>query len=142
MPDSYGEVHARMQRELAEARLADPDEHFPYKTGDARTALADTSMGPDGDAQHDVTGADFLSRRIIDASEAYIDAQAAYLADPAPANRGALDAATDDLVAARRSHRRNRVDSTGKPVAGIVGVTDATLPDHHRGSRLRRVGEE
>jgi hypothetical protein len=139
---SYGEAHAHARKLLSQARLRDPGEHFPYKTADSKAALRRKSMGPDGDGGHDVTGADFISARIIEASEAYIAAQAAFLEDPSRANRSAYAAATDDLVAARRTHRRNRVDANGQPVGGVVGLTDASRPTYMRGARLRRVGEE
>jgi hypothetical protein len=138
--DSYGEAQAKARELTSQARLRDPDEHFPYKTADARAALKRKAMGPTGGS--DVTGADFLSARIIDASEAYVAAQAAYLAEPTQATRSALDAATDDLVAARKTHRRARVDAAGNPVGGVVGQTDAPRPTYMRGARHRRTGEE
>jgi hypothetical protein len=140
MPE-YGEVHAEARAALAGARLADPNEHFPYKTSDARAAMR-RKMAPDEAVKDDVTGADFTSARIIEASEAYVTAQAAYLADPTPAKKVTLDAAADDLVAARKNHRRARVDADGNPVGGVVATTSAPRPDYLRGPRHRRVGED
>lgn len=140
MTDSYGDAQAKARELVSQARLADEGEHFPYKTSDAKAALKRKAMGPDGSSG--VTGADYLSARIVEASEAYVAAQAAYLADPTPGNRSAYAVATDDLVAARRTHRRSRVDAQGNPVGGVVGLTDAPRPPHMRGYRHRRTGEE
>lgn len=137
MADSYGEAHDKAMQMLADARLADPDEHFPYKAADAKSALKAKNLGPDADTKADVTGADFLSARIVEATEAYIAAQRAYLADPTKANHQAYEAATDDLAAARRTHRRARVDDEGDPIANIVGTTKGDAP-----LRAKRVGEE
>lgn len=119
------------------ARLADPDDHFPYKTADAKAALKRKDMGPDADTKKDVAGLDFTSARIIEATDAYIAAQAAVLENPTPGTRSAYEAAADDLVAARRTHRRERVDADGNPQANIVGTTTAAGP-----LRAKRVGEE
>lgn len=142
MTEQYGDVQAKARKMVAQARLADPDDHFPFKTSDAKAALKRKGMGPDADARDDVTGADYTSTRIIEATEAYIAAQAAFLDTPSRANRSAYNAATDDLIAARRTHRRNRVDMDGNPVANIVGMTRSAQPEHRVGPRLRRVGEE
>lgn len=141
-PKSTGEVIAQARRDIAAARLADPDEHFPYKLSAVQALIKkDAPMGPEqGDSS--VSAQDFMSPRIAEASDAYNDAQAAYLADPSPGNRSAYEAAKDDLVAARKTHRRNRVDSDGNPVGAVVATTSAQRPDHMRGARLRRVGED
>lgn len=141
MSETYGDAQASARQALASARLADPDEHFPYKTADAKAALK-RRMAPDASTKDDVTGADYTSTRIIEASEAYVTAQEAYLSDPSRANRSAYEAARDDLVAARRTHRRSRVDDDGNPIGNIVGITAAGRQSHHVGPRLRRVGEE
>jgi hypothetical protein len=140
LADTYGEALAKAREMVSTARLHDPGEHFPYKAADAKAALRRKNMGPDGGS--DVTGADYTSPRIIEASEAYIAAQKAWLEDPSEANRSAYAAATDDLVAARKTHRRTRVDAAGNPTGGPVGLTDAPRPKHMRGVRHRRTGEE
>lgn len=142
-PKTTGEVMAQARQDIAEARLADPDEHFPYKLAAVQTLVKkDAAMGPSGPADDSVSVQDFMSPRIAEASAAYNDAQAAYLADPTPGNHSAYEAAKDDLVAARKTHRRNRVDADGNPTGGVVGTTSAGRPEHMRGVRLRRVGED
>ncbi|BAL87305.1 hypothetical protein AMIS_20850 [Actinoplanes missouriensis 431] len=88
-------------------RLADPDEHFPYKH-EAVTALVaeNPPAGPNGDDSKRVS--DYMSQRIADASEQYIAAQAAYLGDPGDGTLAAYQAATDALISARKAHRRQR----------------------------------
>lgn len=141
-PRSYGEAVAKAQRDVNAARLADPDEHFPYKHDHVRALVADNPpMGPDGPSDNRVTVADVMTVRIADASNAYIEAQAAYLTDPGPATKSALDAATDDLVAARRNHRRNRVDADGKPTGAILAVTANPPTGLVHGLRHPRPGE-
>jgi hypothetical protein len=128
---------------VAEARLADPDEHYPYKHDAVSTLIADNpGMGPEGPGDMAAQAEDFMTQRIADASAAYIDAQAAYLADSSRGKREAYEAAKEDLVAARKAHRRSRVDSEGRPVGAIVASTPSAVPDHLVGPRLRRVGEE
>ena len=112
---TYAQAVAAAQAMLATARLADPDEHFPYKHKTV-VALLDKQphMGPgvpdgvDGEADPSRGIDDYMSRGIADASRDYIDAQATYLADPSEENRAAYDAARDRLVAARLDHRANR----------------------------------
>ncbi len=140
---SYGEALAESRRALVDARLADPDEHYPYKTADAKSALKRKDMGPDSATKKDVTGADFLSERIVEASAAYIEAQADWIANPESLGaRSAYDAARDDLVAARRTHRRARVDAAGNPAGAVVAMSTGPAPDHQVGPRARRVGED
>jgi hypothetical protein len=142
-PKSYGAAQAAARAMLAEARLADPDEHYPYKAADVDALLADNPpMGPGGQKDSTARAEDFMSQRIADASAAYIEAQAAVVADPSRANRTAYEAAKDDLAAARRTHRRGRVDANGAPVGAVVASTGGALPEHMVGPRLRRVGEE
>lgn len=136
------DVRAEARQKVAAARLADPEEHFPYKQAEvAKLLKANPAMGPDGPGDTTVQAEDFLTTRIAEATAAYIDAQAAFLADPSPANRSGYDARRDDLIAARRTHRRTRVDPDGNPVANVVGMTPGA-PDHLRGPRFRRAGEE
>lgn len=114
-PKTYAQAVEAARAGLAAARLADPDEHFPYKI-DAVLELLDanpnmgpgTPDGPDGvdDTSRDVS--DYMSREIAAASEAYVAAQEAYLRDHNPENRAAFEAARDELVAARLDHRQNR----------------------------------
>lgn len=108
-PKTYGDAVAQAQELVRAGRLADPGEHFPYKH-DAVTALLDENpaAGPNGDDDDSRHVSDFISRRIVDASQAYIEAQQAYLKDPGDATLAAYQEATDDLVSARRAHRRKR----------------------------------
>lgn len=114
-PVTYGEVVAAYQQALAQARLADPGEHYPYKH-DVVVALLDENapMGPgnpdgvDGRSDGSRLADDYMSRGIADASRDYIEAQAAYVTDRTEATRQAYDAARDRLVAARLDHRTNR----------------------------------
>lgn len=141
-PRSTGSAIAKARADVAAARLADPDEHFPYKH-EVVVDLVDKNppMGPEGPKDASVSAEDFMTRRIADASAAYIAAQEEHLLDPSPATASAYEAAKDDLVAARRTHRRARVDADGKPVAAIVAQTSAAPGEHQVGPRLRRVGE-
>lgn len=145
MPDqTTGEALAAARDAVGAARVADPDEHFPYKLAAAEGVLKrKTPMGPDGPKDASVTGEDFTSRRIVEATAAYVAAQEAYLLDGSAVNREAFQAATDDLVAARRAHRRTRVDANGNPALNVTGqpTGEGTL-DHLRGTRFRRPGEE
>ena len=142
-PKSFGEAHAEARAMLAQARLADPGEHYPYKASDVAALLkSNPPMGPDGAKDGAARAEDFMSQRIAEASAAYIEAQAAVVANPTPATRSAYEAAKDDLVAARRTHRRARVDADGNAVGAVVASTSNGLPDHMVGPRLRRAGEE
>jgi hypothetical protein len=101
-----------------QVRLADPGEHFPYKHEHV-LALIDENppMGPDGPDDDRLRVEDFISREIADATNAYVEAQAAYLADAGDGTRAAYSAAKEALVAARRAHRVNR--PAGPVVVGI-----------------------
>lgn len=105
-PGSYGEAWAVAEAMLRAGKLADPDEHFPYKHEQVSELIAENPpagrRGPDDDS---VRISDFISQDIADASKAYIDAQAAYLADPTRANRRRYEVEKELLVAARRTHR-------------------------------------
>jgi hypothetical protein len=152
MPDSpngdtggYADAVDQARALVANARLADPNDHFPYKKADARAAIA-ADMSPDPrNKDIDVTGEDVMSDRIADASAAYVDAQAAMLADPNPSNVAAYERARDELIAARREHRAGRVGPDGNPANGgaIIGTTSLPLPPHQKGQpRARRAGED
>jgi hypothetical protein len=114
-PKTYGAAHEAAVVMLDAARLADPDEHFPYKH-DAVTALIaeNPPMGPgipdgiDGTQDTSRTVADYITSDIADASRDYIDAQAAFLSARSDDTQAAMDAARDRLVAARLDHRQNR----------------------------------
>lgn len=115
--ETYAQVAARQAQERAQARLADPGEHFPYKHDVVTGMLAEgTALGPgvpgevDGDSDSSRTIDDYMSQGIADASRDYIDAQAAWLAKPSGGNRAAYQAARDRLLAARLDHRQNRED--------------------------------
>ncbi len=115
-PETYAEVVARTERERAQARLNDPNEHFPYKYDEVLLLLDDgTLMGPgvpgqrDGDDDDDSrTIHDYMSYGIAAATRDYIDAQAAWLTDPTADTTAVYEAARDRLVAARLDHRQNR----------------------------------
>lgn len=142
-PRSMGDAVAKARADIAAARLADSDEHFPYKLDAVRELVQkDAPLGPAGPKDSSVAVQDVMSARIAEASAAYVEAQARHLENPTPATKNAYEAAKDDLVAARRSHRRSRVDADGNPTGAILGMTRAELPDHYVGPRLRRVGEE
>ena len=108
-PQSYGDAVTRAQELVRAGRLADPGEHFPYKH-DAVTALLDENppAGPGGEDDDSRRVSDFMSPRIADATQAYVQAQESYLSDPGDATLAAYQEAADDLVAARRAHRRKR----------------------------------
>ena len=99
-------------------RLNDPDEHFPYKHAHV-LALVDENppMGPEGPDDDRVRAEDYLTRAIADATNAYIEAQAAYLRDPGDATRADYRDAAAKLQAARAEHRKNR--TAGPTVVGI-----------------------
>lgn len=145
MPDkSYGAAIAAGRKTVNAARLADPDEHFPYRLADAKQAIGQ-NMSPDpSDKSLDVTGADVMTERIATASGVYVAAQAAYLEDPTRQRAELYEQARDDLTAARRAHRRHRAGPDGDPKTGgaIIGLTTAPVPDSQRGPRARRSGEE
>lgn len=112
---SYAQVVDQSKQAIAKARLADPEEHFPYK----RQAVDDllnraTPMGPGspngdpGDNDRSRTVADYITADIANATGEYVKAQAAYLEDPSDDNRAEYDAARDRLQAARLDHRANR----------------------------------
>jgi hypothetical protein len=114
-PKTYAQAQQVAQDALAAARLADPDEHFPYKHEEALAALdADTPMGPgtpdgiDGAADTSRTIADYLTRAIVDASAAYVAAQEAYLRDRNEDTLAEYERTRDELVATRLDHRQNR----------------------------------
>jgi hypothetical protein len=114
-PKTYGQAQEQARALLAQARLNDPNDHFPYKHA-AVTALIKkgASMGPgvpgqvDGADDTSRTVDDYTSQGIADASRDYVDAQAAFLEDPSDENRDAYNAARDRLVAARLDHRAER----------------------------------
>lgn len=101
-----------------QSRLSDPGEHFPYKHAEALALLEeDPPYGPDGEDDDRLRVSDYLSREIADATNAYVNAQAAYLADAGDGTRAAYSAAKEALVAARQAHRVNR--PAGPVVVGI-----------------------
>lgn len=114
-PPTYGQAVEQAVALLNAARLADPDEHFPYKH-DVMVALLDEDppMGPglpdgaDGVDDRSRGVGDYTSRGIADASRDYIDAQAAYLSAPSEDTLSVYEAARDQLVAARLDHRQGR----------------------------------
>lgn len=114
---SYGDTVNQARALVAQARLRDPDEHFPYKHDDVTALLADnppmgpgTPSGADGADDRSREVADYMSQGIADATRDYIDAQAAYLADLTEETRAAYEAARDRLAAARLDHRQHRAD--------------------------------
>lgn len=141
---TYSEALASARESVSRARVSDPGEHFPYKAAEARALMSkNPAMGPGGPKDGRVRAEDVMSKRIADASEAYIAAQKHFLLDPTGANQELYDAAKDDLVAARRAHRRTRVDADGNPVGAVIGETTAPVPGFLvEGLRHRRAGEE
>lgn len=115
-PKSYGDAVTQARLSINQARLADPDEHFPYKH-EAVLALIEENppMGSgmpgefDGTEDNSRAVSDYITEAIADASRDYIDAQAAYLADPSDDTlKAEYDATRDRLLAARLDHRAAR----------------------------------
>lgn len=93
----------------ATARLNDPNEHFPYKKADALAVLRDNApAGPEGPDDDRATARDFISEDIIEATDAYITAQAEWLKDPSETTRANYVSRAALLVEARKAHRSNR----------------------------------
>lgn len=114
-PKTYAQAVEQQRRAVAEARLSDPDEHFPYKLDTVLGLIdEDPPMGPgvpdraDGADDTSRTVGDYMTRQIAEASSGYVLAQETFLTDPSAENRQAYDAARDRLVAARLDHRQNR----------------------------------
>lgn len=123
-PKTYRDAVEQANALVAEARLADPEEHFPYKLDEATAWLeAGAPAGPGAPGQLDGTDdtsrtpADYTSQQIIDASADYVEAQAAYLTHPNDDTRGDYESARDRLQAARLDHRQHR---TGGFVIGAA----------------------
>lgn len=97
----------------ASARLADPDEHYPYRHDHVSALIAENGpAGPEGPDDDRATVGDFINQDIADASKTYIEAQAEYLKAPTDVTDGIYRQATEALVAARQRHRRLRVNGT------------------------------
>lgn len=114
-PKSYGEAQVQAARLVSQARLADPNDHYPYKIDEALALIdEDRPMGPGnpdgepGSNDRSRTVSDYITPGIAQASDDYIGAQAAYLENPSDDTRQAYDSARDRLVAARLDHRSNR----------------------------------
>lgn len=114
-PMTYQAAVEKSRALLAQARLNDPAEHFPYKHDEVQALLdGGGAMGPgvpdrvDGETDQSRTVDDYMSQGIADATRDYVEAQEAYLKDTSDDNRAALDAARDRLQAARLDHRENR----------------------------------
>lgn len=112
---TYAEAVEQSRRLLAQARLTDPDDHFPYKHDVVCDLLAENPpMGPglpdrlSGPQDRTRDATDYTSRGIANASRDYVEAQAAWLADPSNSTLADYEAARDRLVAARLDHRQNR----------------------------------
>lgn len=98
-----------MTTKAAQQRLNDPDGHYPYKADEVRALLAeDPPAGPGGPDDDRARVSDFISEEIIDATEVYVEAQAAYVRDPGDAARADYQDAAAKLVEARRAHRARR----------------------------------
>lgn len=97
--------------------VTDPAGHFPYKYA-AAMDLADANppMGPDGPDDDRVRAEDFLTTELVDATGAYIAAQADYYGHPGEDALDLMNEAAAALVAARQAHRANR---TGLTVVGV-----------------------
>jgi hypothetical protein len=108
-PRSYGEAIVAAQAMVRTARLADPDEHFPYKYAEVTDLVNENPpMGLNGPDDDGFRAEDYMSQEIADATGSYVAAQAAYLESPDDATREEYEAAKHDLVFARQSHRVNR----------------------------------
>lgn len=98
--------------------LNDPAGHFPYKAEHAQALVGDNPpMGPDGPDDARVRAEDFLTAAIVDATAAYVQAQADWIRDPGDGTQELMDQAAADLVAARQAHRAGR--GAGPTVVGI-----------------------
>lgn len=117
---TYAEALAEARTLVNQARLDDPDEHYPYKHEEVSALIAENPpAGPNGPEDDRLRIRDMISQPIADASRDYIDAQAAYLADPSEETKAAYDVARDVLVEARRRHRADR---EGMAVIGFRGA--------------------
>lgn len=112
---TYAQARDAAQASVAQAVLADPNSHFPYKREAVQRVLDDApAMGPgvpgelDGAEDDSRSVEDYMTEGIADASEAYVSAQAAFLKDPSDDNRARYETARDRLQAARLDHRKNR----------------------------------
>ena len=117
---TYAEVVEEQRRALGQAALNDPLSHFPYKRAvvDGMLATPNLPMGSgrpaglEGAEDTSRTIEDYMSPGIAEATDAYIAAQAAHLANPDDeATFDAYNAARDQLQAARLDHRQNRGES-------------------------------
>jgi hypothetical protein len=105
------------------ARLDDPDEHYPYKHEHVRRLVTENKrFGPNGPGDDSVETTDVLSPAIVEATAAYVAAQATFVASQSSEDRAAYRARRDELTAARRAHRVNRLDDQGRPVHAIIGI--------------------
>jgi hypothetical protein len=116
-PKTYTAAVEQARAMLAAARLADPDDHFPYKIDEVLAVLdADPPMGPgvpggvDGAEDVSRNVGDYMTVDIANASHAHVAAQEAWLASPTAENRSEYEATRDRLVAARLDHRTYRGD--------------------------------
>lgn len=117
-PPGYGSAWETAQSLLRKGRLADPNEHFPYKHANVIALVEENGpVGPAGPDDDQVLVEDHMSREIADATKRYIDAQSAYLTDPGDGTRADYDASKDALQKARAQHRANR--PAGPVVTGI-----------------------
>lgn len=115
---TYAQVVEQSRQAIAQARLTDPAEHFPYKRDVVDALLADPEqpMGPgvpggaDGADDASRTIDDYMSPGIAAATDNYIAAQGAYLKQPSGETLAAYNTARDQLQAARLDHRQNRAD--------------------------------
>lgn len=122
MTASYADALAKARDLLAQARLDDPDEHFPYKAEHARALIEENPpAGPDGPDDDSLRVTDVLPLDIAEATEKYVAAQQAYLRKPTAKALAALDKSRDLLTVARKHHRRDRVDEHGNPRLLING---------------------
>lgn len=108
-PKSYGEALVAAQAMIRTARLADPDEHFPYRHAAVTDLVAENPpMGMTGPDDVSFLAEDYMTQEIADASGSYIAAQAAYLENPGDATRADYEETKLALIAARQAHRINR----------------------------------
>lgn len=105
------------------ARLDDPDEHFPYKREHIDALIQENPpAGPAGPDDDSTRLRDYISPAIAEASDLFVQAQAAHLIDQSPESRAAYKAAAETLDEARARHRAYRRPGAGVTVVGIRGA--------------------
>lgn len=132
-PDSYADAVGGVSEALKvalEARLRDPDDHFPYQRDRAMSALRE----PPEEGTNNHPGHWYISEQIIEATDAMIAAQEAHLQNLDDADvKAAYMHAQNELVAARQAHR------AGRPIAPVA-VAGSVDEVETRQSMVRALG--